>query len=117
MINHLYPTSTYPAVFQQLLGLSPTLVGAFLKGLEILLVLHPVSASLSFLTFIQAMFLGHHWVSICALIMALLTALVSSVTLAADLALIIVAKSKVKDLTIAQFEVNFGNGVWMVRGV
>ena len=49
--------------------------------------------------------------------MALLTALVSSVTLAADLALIIVAKSKVKDLTIAQFEVNFGNGVWMVRGV
>jgi hypothetical protein len=46
--------------------------------------------------------------------MALLTAIVSSVTLAADIALVVVARSKVKDLTIAQFGVNFGNGVWMV---
>ena len=101
-------------MLRKLLGLSPSLVTAFLKGLEILLVLHPVSAGLSFLTLIQALFLGHHGVSICALIMALLTAIVSSVTLAADLALVIVAKSKVKDLTVAKFEVNFGNGVWMV---
>jgi len=46
--------------------------------------------------------------------MALLTAIVASITLAADLALIIVAMGKVKDLTIAKFEVDFGNGVWMV---
>ena len=104
-------------MFRQLLGISTSLVSAFLKGLEILLVLHPISACLSLLTFIQALFLGHHGVSICALIMALLTAIVSSVTLAADLALVIVAKSKVKDLTVAKFEVNFGNGVWMVRAV
>jgi hypothetical protein len=99
---------------RQLLNVSTSLVSVLLKGLEILLVLHPVSAVLSLFTFIQALFLGHHGVSICALIMGLLTTMVSSVTLAADLALIIVAKSKVKDLTIAKFEVNFGNGVWMV---
>lgn len=87
-----------------------------LKGLEVLLVLHPVSAGLSFLTFVQAAFLGNHGVSICALIIALITALISSVTLAADLALVIVAKSKVKDITLAKFEVNFGNAVWMVCG-
>jgi len=105
---------TIPTEYLNLLGISTSLVSAFLKGLEILLVLHPISACLSLLTFIQALFLGHHGVSICALIMALLTAIVSSVTLAADLALVIVAKSKVKDLTVAKFEVNFGNGVWMV---
>jgi len=98
----------------QLLGFSPSLVGIVLEGLEILLVLHPVSAGLSLLTLIQALFLGHHGVSICALIVALITAIVSSVTLAADLALVIVAKSKVKDLTLANFDVEFGNGVWMV---
>lgn len=101
-------------LFGQLLNISTSLVSILLKGLEILLVLHPVSAGLSLLTFIQALFLGHHGVSICALIMALLTAMVSSVTLAADIALVVVAKSKVQDLTIAKFEVNFGNGMWMV---
>jgi len=104
-------------LFRKLIGLSTTLVSAFMKGLQILLVLHPISAGLSLLTFIQALFLGHHAVSICALTMALLTALVSSVTLAADLALIIVARNKVKQLTIAEFEINFGNGVWMVSAV
>jgi len=103
-----------PTEYLKLLNLSTSLVAILLKGLEILLVLHPISAGLSLLTFIQALFLGHHGVSICALIMALLTALVSSVTLAADIALVVVAKSKVKDLTIAQFEVGFGNAVWMV---
>ena len=98
----------------QLLDTSASLVDALLKGLEILLVLHPVAAGLSLLTLLPALFLGHHGVSICALIMALLTAIVSSITLAADIALVIVAKSKVKDLTVAKFRVNFGNGVWMV---
>lgn len=101
---------------QQLLGISPSLVGALIKGLEVLLVLHPVSAGLSFLTFIQALFLGNHGVSVCALVIALLTAIISSVTLAADLALVIIAKSKVKDITLAKFQVDFGNAVWMVRG-
>ncbi|KIM82565.1 hypothetical protein PILCRDRAFT_820423 [Piloderma croceum F 1598] len=103
-----------PVEYLNLLGVSTSLVNALLKGLEILLVLHPVAAGLSLLTLLQALFLGHHGISICALIMALLTAIVSSVTLAADIALVIVARSKVKDLTIAQFGVNFGNGVWMV---
>ena len=80
-----------------------------------MLVLHPIAAGLSFLTFIQAAFLGNHGVSICALIIALITALISSVTLAADIALVIVAKSKVKNISLAKLEVSFGNAVWMVR--
>jgi len=103
-----------PTEYLSLLNLSPSLVNILLKGVEILLVLHPVSAGLSFLTFIQALFLGHHGVSICALIMALLTAIVSSVTMAADIAFVVIAKRKLKDFTIAKFDVDFGNGVWMV---
>lgn len=113
--NPPYFLFTVSLVVKKLLGISPSLVGALLKGLQVLLVLHPVSAGLSCLTFIQALFLGNHGVSVCALIIAILTAIISSVTLAADLALVIVAKSKVKDLTIAKFEVEFGNAVWMVR--
>jgi hypothetical protein len=117
MFTHFYPSLCYLTLYGQLLNLSTSLVGILLKGVEILLVLHPVSAGLSLITFTQALFLGHHGVSIFALIMALLTALVSSVTLAADIALVVVAKSKVKDLTIAKFDVDFGNGVWMVSPV
>ena len=101
-------------MFAQLLGLSPSLVSIALKAVEVLLVLHPVAAGLSLLTFVQALFLGNHGVSICALIVCLLTAIVSSVTLAADIALVIVAKQKLNDLTVASFEVAFGNAVWLV---
>jgi len=103
-----------PTEYLTLLGLSTSLVAVLLKTVEVLLVLHPVSADLSLLVFVQALFLKSHGVSICALIICILTAIVSSVTLAADIALVVVAKQNLKDLTAVNFEITFGNGVWMV---
>lgn len=98
----------------QLVGLNTSLVDAVLKGLLVVLVLHPIAAGLSFLTLFFSLFLASHGISIFTLILAIITALVTSVVLAADLALVIVAKNKVPSLTNNGFAVNWGNGVWMV---
>jgi len=95
-------------------GASPDTVGILLHALVVLLVLHPVAASLSFITFINSLFLGHHVVSIIALIFSILTALVSTLTAAIDLAVVIVAEDHVKNLTVGNFNVTWGNGIWMV---
>lgn len=95
-------------------GISSSVVGILLHGLVVLLVLHPVAAGLSFLTFINSLFLGSHAVSIVALILSVITALVSTIVFAIDLALVLVAKSKVKSISVGNFEVNWGNAVWMV---
>jgi hypothetical protein len=95
-------------------GISSSVVDLLLHGLVVLLVLHPVAAGLSFLTFINSLFLGSHAVSIVALILSIITALVSTIVFAIDLALVLVAKSKVKSISVGNFEVNWGNAVWMV---
>lgn len=51
---------------------------------------------------------------VVSLILSIVTALVSSVVFAADLALVVIARQKVKSVTLGTFEVHFGNGVWMV---
>jgi len=95
-------------------GVSSSTVTILLHALVVLLVLHPIAAGLSFITFINSIFLGHHAVSIIALIFAVITALVSTVVFAIDLALVIVARSNVKNITVGHFEVTWGNAVWMV---
>jgi hypothetical protein len=89
-------------------------VGILLHALVVLLVLHPIAAGLSLITFVNSLFLGHHAVSIVALIWSLITALVSTIVFAVDLALVIVARNNVKVIKVANFEVTWGNGVWMV---
>ncbi|KZP28507.1 hypothetical protein FIBSPDRAFT_852648 [Athelia psychrophila] len=106
---------TIPTEYLTALGVSTSLVSLLLRAVTILLVLHPVAAGLALVTFLQSLFLGTHGVSIVALITCLLTAIVSSVTLAADIALVVVAKGKLKDLAnLVDFEVAFGNAVWMI---
>jgi SUR7/PalI family len=95
-------------------GVSSSTVTILLHALVVLLVLHPIAAGLSFITFINSIFLGHHAVSIIALIWGVITALVSTVVFAIDLALVIVARSNVKSITVGHFEVTWGNGIWMV---
>jgi len=95
-------------------GVSSSTVTILLHALVVLLVLHPIAAGLSFITFINSIFLGHHAVSIVALIFAVITALVSTVVFAIDLALVIVARSNVKNITVGHFEVTWGNAIWMV---
>ncbi|KAJ7147467.1 actin cortical patch SUR7/pH-response regulator pali [Mycena crocata] len=96
-----------------LTGISSELVQAVLKGLLVILILHPIAAGLSFLTLISSLFLASHGLSILALVLSLITALVTSVVFAVDLALVIVAKSRVKQINTLQFAIQWGNAPWM----
>ena len=95
----------------------PDLANLVLKGLTILLVLHPVAAGLAFLTLLPvtaSCFVYHQLPWIISLVLSVPTAIVSSVVFAADLAIVIVAKSKVKDVSAIHVSIDFGNAVWMV---
>ncbi|KAK7691753.1 hypothetical protein QCA50_005154 [Cerrena zonata] len=92
----------------------PELANSVLKGLTVLLVLHPVCAGLAFLGMFTSLFLASHCMSILSLLITVVTAIVSSVVLAADLALTIVARDRVSNLTSGIVTVGWGNGVWMV---
>jgi hypothetical protein len=97
-----------------LAGISPNVVNILLHSLVLLLVLHPVAAILSFITFFNSLFLGSHTVSIIALVFSVITALMSTIVFAVDLALVVVARNNVKSITVGHFSVDFGNAVWMV---
>jgi hypothetical protein len=103
-----------PTSITDLVGVSPSLVQAILKGLLVILILHPINAVLSLLSLISSLFLASPGLAILALILTIITALVSSVVLAVDLTLVIVAKNKVPELTNNGFVVEWGNAVWMV---
>jgi hypothetical protein len=78
-----------------------------------LLILHPVSAALSFIALFASLFLAFHIMTVIALICTLLSAILSSIVLAADIALVVVAKQKIGTLQNFHFEVDFGPAVWM----
>jgi len=95
----------------------PDLANIILKGLTILLVLHPIAAGLALLTLlpVTASCLVYHklpW--IISLVLSVPTAIVSTIVFAADLALIAVARNKIKDYKALNISIDYGNGVWMV---
>lgn len=104
---------TVPAEIIGLVGVSTTLVDAVSQGLLVILVLHPVAAGLSLATLASSLFLASHKLSILSLVLAIITALVSSVIFAIDLAIVIVAKQQVTELENLQFAVQWGNVPWM----
>ncbi|KAH9006361.1 SUR7/PalI family-domain-containing protein [Lactarius hatsudake] len=93
------------------------LADLILKGLTVLLILHPIAAGLALLTLIPvtaSCFIYHQLPWIISLVLSVPTAIASTVVFATDLALIIVARQKVKDHSTLNISVDFGNGVWMV---
>jgi len=96
-----------------LTDISPDIVNDVLQVLLVVLILHPIAAGLSFITLISSLFLASHSLSILSLVLAIITALVSSVVSAIDLALVIVAKSKVTTVEPLQFAIQWGNAPWM----
>ncbi|KAJ7645403.1 hypothetical protein DFH06DRAFT_1279368 [Mycena polygramma] len=96
-----------------LTGISPGLVDDVLQGLLVILVLHPIAAGLSLATLTCSLFLASHKLSILALVLSIITALVSTIVFAIDLALVIVAKSQVTQLAELQFAIQWGNAPWM----
>ncbi|KAF9460737.1 actin cortical patch SUR7/pH-response regulator pali [Collybia nuda] len=103
-----------PSNITNLTGVSPTLVQAVQHSLLVILILHPVAAGLSFVGFIFSLFLGPHSVAVLTLIIAILTGIVGSVVFAIDLALVIVVRKEISDLPDYHFDVEWGNGTWMV---
>jgi hypothetical protein len=95
----------------------PALANLILKALTILLVLHPIAAGLAFLTLlpvIASCCVFHPAPWIISLVLSVATAIMSTIVFAADLALVLVAKHKLRDQHTVNVTVGFGNGVWIV---
>ncbi|PFH52172.1 hypothetical protein AMATHDRAFT_74453 [Amanita thiersii Skay4041] len=103
-----------PPSLASLIGITPEVTSILTKVLLVLLILHPIAAGLSLLSLFFSLFMASHLVSVLALLLAVLSGIASTIVFAADLALVIIARSKVKNLTEGQFTVVFGNAVWMV---
>jgi len=99
-------------------GVAPAIVTVIEDALLVVLVLHPIVAGLAFLSVGSSLFLASHAFSIFTLILTIITALVASVSMAIDLALVLVAQNRLPTLGTFSIEIDFGNGVWMtVTGV
>jgi len=95
----------------------PELANLILKALTVLLVLHPIAAGLAFLTavpVIASCCVFHRAQWIISLILSIATAIISTIVFAADLALTIVARHKLKEQNTVNVTLSFGNGVWIV---
>nr|GAT60315.1 predicted protein [Mycena chlorophos] len=95
-------------------GVSTQIVNVVLEGLYVVLILHLVAAGLSLVTLVSSMFLASHALSILSLVLAIITALVSSVVFAIDIALVVIAKDNVSSISSElHFAVGWGNGPWL----
>ncbi|KAJ7780612.1 actin cortical patch SUR7/pH-response regulator pali [Mycena maculata] len=104
---------TIPEDIIALTDISSDIIDDVENVLLVLLVLHPVAAGLSFFTAISSLFLASHPLSILSLVLSIITALVTTVVFAVDLALVIVAKSKVTTIDSLDFAIQWGNAPWM----
>lgn len=105
---------TVPEEIRALIGIPASAINAAETTLRVVLVLHPVAAGLAFVTFLSALFLASHAVSIVTLFLAIVTGLLSTIVFAIDLALVLVVKAGIKKAQGLSFTVQFGDGVWMV---
>ncbi|KAJ3555711.1 hypothetical protein NM688_g2424 [Phlebia brevispora] len=105
---------TIPPDILALSGYPTDVTDVVVKGLTVLLVLHPTVAGLSFLTLLMACFVRSQCMTILALITGLLTAVVGSIVLAADLAIELVAGHRLKQEFGSLLQVTFGNATWMI---
>ena len=80
-------------------------MNAVLEVLFAILVLHPIAAALSFCAMVPAFFLGHHACEVTALVMAIVTAVFTSISCAIDIGIVAVAMNEVPNLTEFSFEV------------
>lgn len=96
------------------IGVSRETVQTIQKGLLIVLVLHPITAGLSFLSLITSLFLASYAFAVITLLMTVVTAIAGSVVLAIDIALVLITRNKLESFTELSLAVEFGNGMWMM---
>ena len=106
---------TIPPDVAALAGFPAQVTTAIQETLTFVLVLHPVAAGLAFGTLLFALFVRcSKGMTICALVLGVITSIVGSVVLAIDIALVIVAGDEIHKELGSMLDVAFGNGVWMI---
>ena len=102
-------------VDQSILALTgqPELLEILLKGLIVVLILHPICAGLSLLALVPAIFSFVHALAICSLVWTVIAAILATVSTAVDIGIVAVAMSRVCDLPDLHFKVEWGNAPWM----
>jgi hypothetical protein len=108
---------TIDPVFIKTVTNEQDLANLVLKGITVLLVLHPIAAGLAFLTLlpvIASCCVYHAAPWIISLVLSVATAIVSTIVFATDVALVIVARHKLKQDSTLDITLSFGNGVWLV---
>jgi len=91
----------------------PALAKIVLEGLTVLLVLHPVVAALAFVGAITSLFLSSRAMHIISLIFTIINTFLSSIVLAVDIAIIVIARDRIPGLTGGSFDIVWGNAVWL----
>lgn len=91
----------------------PQLLDIGLEALTFILVLHPICAVLCFLSAIVSFFSRIHGYAVLALVLSIITALITSVSCAIDISIVAVAMNEVDEITTFQFEILWGNAPWM----
>ena len=105
---------TIPSSITSLITIPPDIINAILKALLVILILHPIAAGLALVALFFSLFLSSHGMTIVALIFTLLSALLTSLVWATDLAIVAVARQNIRTVSEFHFQINFGNAIWMV---
>ena len=103
-----------PEHITDIIGIPREVVQVIQQVLLGVLVLHPIAAGFAAVSFITSLFLASHTFSIFSLVLTIITAILSTILFAIDLALVIVARSRVRTLQGIHLDVSFGNGVWLI---
>ncbi|KAH6914025.1 hypothetical protein BKA70DRAFT_651750 [Coprinopsis sp. MPI-PUGE-AT-0042] len=107
-----------PPEFAQYLTYPPEIIQAVQGSLTLILVLHPVSTALVFLSAFTSLCLGSHAWSIVVLVISVIAGVIASVSLAIDIALVVTVRDYLAQIEGITLVVEFGNLVWMaIAGV
>lgn len=111
---------TFDTALLNLIGNS-SLVEAVLRGLTVVLVLHPIACGLALLTLAGALFYAlrptiPHAVPICSLLIAIIPAILTTIVFVIDIVVVIIARLKIQQATNGGLTVRWGNAVWMTAG-
>lgn len=106
---------TVPTSILSVVGLSSKLANVAETTLLTILVLHLVSAALSTVAFVLSLLHRSHLITTITFLVAIITAIVSTIAFAANVALVFGVKDNIDSLFPGtDFVVTFGNGLWMV---
>jgi hypothetical protein len=76
--------------------------------------MHPLATGIIFAVMILTFFINSRDMTIAAFLLSLLGGGAATFAFAADIAFVIIAKQKVKELAPGEFKIMWGNAVWMV---